>query len=354
MLLTILAVGVVRGWQPSESDTMGYLRLLATDGFTGATIPAGMTITHSGRTHYTGTRTRLPTGVHHVKASCYGYESDSFSAVIRADETTRVNLAFRRRVTPSESTGVLLVSVFDQQWDYDIGSGMGLWLAHRRLGDTSDAGRVLSDSCRGGLGLELEPGKYWVVVRFNYPTHWADDSVTTEIAGGTVTRCTLELGPYPWINVDGRRLSPRDDSILKSLRRYRFEQVRSNRDDVPCRTSNDRKRKALQVLMKGSGKYALKQTPTTVEGDPVPRYLVVDKGRWQLVFDGSRDAFGAAMAGGHKVSVREGSRARLVHNRWDRDNQRSVPECLSPDVKLGDDIHPLLELYTDDGDTIHF
>lgn len=53
------------------------------------------------------------------------------------------------------------------------------------------------------------------------------------------------------------------------------------------------RRTAVETFRRGRGRLALQQTYTTVEGDPITVYLLVDGSRVRTVHDGRADRFGS-------------------------------------------------------------
>ncbi len=69
--------------------------------------------------------------------------------------------------------------------------------------------------------------------------------------------------------------------------------------EVGCAASGDELRarnellaRFVEVARSGSGTFRLKKTCTTIEGDPIVRYLVVDDGSITLATDSTADKFG--------------------------------------------------------------
>jgi hypothetical protein len=154
----------------------------------------------------------------------------------------------------------------------------------------------------GHFSVRLTPGRYRLVAGA-----WGYVPVgeSAEVFANLTTPLDFRLLPQRYVN----------DSVLASFARVRMRELQGSdtyRRPKPEQVAfnNPIRMDAWKTFLSGKGTYGIKKTITTVEGDPIYQYLIVENGKCRMIEDTRNDALGP-----HIVSDRHIARLLLTQGR---------------------------------------
>ena len=268
----------------------GSVKVVATDALTRQSIrPSASWRDFARGTRSCGSPQGLTPGPNLIELCAAGYQDTAVSVQVLPDTTVTVEVTMRPRDIPDETHGVLRVSVRDSLRGFQLGSAL---VVCRDAITGMVSLKRSDDGYHDWTSFALPGGPYWVVAGhiFDYEV----ESTLVGVKNGEIRSVQFALTPPERVLRVGVSMTVQEAGILnyaESLRPVWFS-LRSR--VVP--DSNDLEEKARlnawRTWQRRRGSYAIAIRYTTVEGDPIDSYLVVDRGRCLRIEDCTRDGWG--------------------------------------------------------------